>query len=69
MELQGASTIEQQSSFKFLKQVYKTQHKLELPIKHNDPLKRKQQKSETSHSKFNTQPARINDKGSFQQIT
>jgi hypothetical protein len=48
MELQGASTIEQQSPLKSLKQVHKTQHKLELPIKHNDPLKRKQQKSETS---------------------
>jgi hypothetical protein len=62
MELQGASTIEQQSPLKSLKQVHKIQHKLEPPIKHNDPLKRKQQKSETSHSKFNIQPARIDDK-------
>jgi hypothetical protein len=69
MELQGASTIEQQSPLKSLKPVHKTQHKLELPIQHNDPLKRKQQKSETSHSKFNIQPARIDDKGSLQQIT
>jgi hypothetical protein len=48
---------------------FKKQHKLELPIKHSDPLQRKQQKSETSHSKFNIQPARIDDKGSVQQIT
>ncbi len=70
MELQGASTIEQQSPLKSLKQVHKTQHELEpLPIKHNDPLRRKQQKSETSQSKFNIQPASIDDKGSLQQIT
>jgi hypothetical protein len=48
---------------------FKKQHKLELPIKHNDPLKRKQQKSETSQSEFNIQPARIDDKGTLQQIT
>lgn len=69
MKLQGASTIEQQSPLKYFKQVQKTQHKLELPIKHNDPLKRKQQKSETSQSKFNIQPASIDDKGTLQQIT
>jgi len=50
MELQGASTIEQQAPLKSLKPVHKTQHKIELRIKHKQKENSRKVKHPTPNS-------------------
>jgi hypothetical protein len=58
MELQGASTIEQQSPLKSLKPVHKTQHKIELRIKHKQKENSRKVKHPTPNS-ISNQPGLI----------